>query len=49
MTPQDWAGLALTILSIITVVSVGARWIMKKYIEQILAELKPNSGSIRKT
>lgn len=45
MTPQDWATLTLEILSILAIVGVGARWIMKRYVEQILSELKPNSGS----
>ena len=48
MTAQDWAGLILTVLSIIGIVGVGARWIIMKYVEQILAELKPNSGSSMK-
>jgi hypothetical protein len=45
MTAQDWAGMILTVLSIICIVGVGARWIVKKYVEEILSELKPNSGS----
>ena len=48
MTAQDWAGLILTVLSIIGIVGVGARWIVKKYVEDILSELKPNSGSSMK-
>lgn len=45
MTPQDWAGLILTYLSILTIVGAGARWFIKTYVKQIIAELKPNSGS----
>ena len=45
MTPQDWATLTLEILSILGIVGVGARWIVKKYVQDILSELKPNSGS----
>ena len=45
MTAQDWAGMILTVLSIIGIVGVGARWIVKKYVEEIMSELKPNSGS----
>ena len=45
MTIQDWAGLTLTVLSILGIVGVVARWIIMKYVEQILSELKPNSGS----
>ena len=48
MTPQDWAGFIFTILSILGVVGVTLRWILKKYVEQIMTELKPNSGSSMK-
>ena len=41
MSPQDWAGLVLTILTIVTIVTGGIRWLVKHY----LNELKPNSGS----
>jgi hypothetical protein len=44
MSPQDWAGFILTILSIIGIVGVGVRWIIKTYVEQIMNELKPNGG-----
>ena len=45
MTIQDWTGLILTILSIVAIVGVAVRWIIMKYVEQIMSELKPNSGS----
>lgn len=45
MTIQDWAGLILTILSIIAVLGVGVRWIIRHYLKDILHEVKPNSGS----
>lgn len=48
MTPQDWAGLVLTLISIIGAVGILARWIIKKYVEDIVSELKPNSGSSMK-
>jgi len=48
MSAQDWAGFVLTVLSILGIIGVSARWIMKKYVEDILAELKPNSGSSMK-
>ena len=48
MSAQDWAGLILTILSIVGIIGVGARWIVKKYVEDIVSELKPNSGSSMK-
>ena len=41
MSPQDWAGLILTVLTIVTIVTGGIRWLVKHY----LNELKPNSGS----
>jgi hypothetical protein len=41
MSLQDWAALTLTILTIVTIVAGGIRWLVKHY----LNELKPNSGS----
>ena len=41
MTPQDWAALTLSILSILGIVAGGIKWLVKHY----LSELKPNSGS----
>ena len=48
MTTQDWAGLILTILSILAIVGVGVRWIVKKHVEDIVYEMKPNNGSSMK-
>lgn len=48
MTPTDWAGLTLTILGILGTVGVVMRWILKKYVEEIMSELRPNSGSSMK-
>jgi hypothetical protein len=48
MTPTDWAGLTLTILGILGAVGVVVRWILKKYVEEIMSELRPNSGSSMK-
>ena len=45
MDAQDWAGFILTLLSILGVLGMIARWIVKKYVEDIVSELKPNSGS----
>lgn len=44
MTIADWAGLILTILSIIAALGIGARWIIRHYLKDILHEVKPNSG-----
>jgi len=41
MSIQDWAAFTLTLLTIITIVAGGIRWLVKHY----LSELKPNSGS----
>lgn len=41
MSIQDWAGLTLTILSIVALVSGGIKWLVKHY----LSELKTNGGS----
>jgi hypothetical protein len=41
MTPQDWAALILSVLSIVAIVAGGIKWLVKHY----LSELKPNSGS----
>jgi hypothetical protein len=48
MSTQDWAGFILTVLSIVTVIGVGVRWVIKKYVMDIVSELKPNSGSSMK-
>lgn len=45
MTIQDWFGLALTALSILGVVGVAIRWIIRHYVQDIVKELKPNGGS----
>jgi flagellar biogenesis protein FliO len=48
MTTQDWAGMILTLLSILAIVGMGVRWIVKKYVEDIVYEMKPNNGSSMK-
>jgi len=48
MTTQDWAGMILTLLSILAIVGVGVRWIVKKHVEDIVYEMKPNNGSSMK-
>ena len=48
MTTSEWTGLILTVLSILAIVGVGVRWILKKYVEDILYEMKPNNGSSMK-
>lgn len=41
MTPTEWAQLAVAIVSLVTAVALGVRWLVKHY----LNELKPNGGS----
>lgn len=45
MSVQDWAGLILTIISIIVFVAGGIKWLTKHYFDEIKAEFKPNGGS----
>ena len=48
MTTQDWAGLILTVFSILAIVGVGVRWIVKKHVQDIVYEMKPNNGTSMK-
>jgi len=41
MTPNDWAGIALAISTLIGSFALMVRWLVKHYLE----ELKPNGGS----
>jgi YesN/AraC family two-component response regulator len=41
MTVQDWASLIVAILTILSSIAFGIKWLVKHY----LSELKPNSGS----
>ena len=41
MTPVDWAGLAVAVITLVTAFAGLVRWLVKHY----LAELKPNGGS----
>jgi len=41
MTPADWAGLAVSVISVIAGFTAAIRWLVKHY----LTELKPNGGS----
>ena len=41
MTVQDWASLIIAILTIVSSIGFGIKWLVKHY----LIELKPNSGS----
>jgi hypothetical protein len=41
MTPNDWAGLALAVSTLIGSFALMVRWMVNHYLE----ELKPNGGS----
>ena len=41
MTPTDWAGLAVSVTTLITALAMGVKHLTKHY----LSELKPNGGS----
>lgn len=41
MTPADWAGIAVSIIAIVSGFAAGIKWLVKHY----LYELKPNGGS----
>lgn len=41
MTPADWLGIAIGIMTLIGGFAAAVRWLVKHY----LYELKPNSGS----
>jgi hypothetical protein len=41
MTPADWAGLAVSIFTVVAGFAAAIRWLVKHY----LYELRPNGGS----
>jgi len=41
MNYLDWVGLAVAVITIVTALAGGVRWLVKHY----LAELKPNGGT----
>lgn len=41
MSPADWAGLAVSLLTLISGFAMAVKWLVKHY----LNELKPNGGS----
>jgi hypothetical protein len=45
MSFEAWVGTTVGILTIITSVGLGIKWLVKHYFDEIKAELKPNSGS----
>ena len=44
MTPTEWAGLAVAVMTLVTGVATSIRWLVKHY----LNELKPYGGSSMK-
>jgi hypothetical protein len=45
MSLEAWVGTTVGILTIITSVGLGIKWLVKHYFDEIKKELKPNSGS----
>lgn len=45
MDLATWVGIIVGISTIITTTSLGIRWLVRHYFDEIKAELKPNSGS----
>lgn len=45
MSFEAWVGTIVGIMTIITSVALGVKWLVKHYFDEIKAELKPNSGS----
>ena len=41
MTPENWAALAVSVMTIVVGFTAAIRWLVKHY----LSELRPNSGS----
>jgi hypothetical protein len=41
MTPADWAGLIVSVTTIVASIAYGIKWLTKHYLQ----ELKPNGGS----
>jgi hypothetical protein len=41
MSPTDWAGLAVSVVTLISALAMGVRHLVKHF----LSELKPNGGS----
>lgn len=41
MTPTEWAGVAIAVITVVTAFASAVRWLVKHY----LYELKPNGGS----
>ena len=41
MTPTEWAGVAVAVITVVTAFAAAVRWLVKHY----LYELKPNGGS----
>lgn len=45
MQPHEIAALVVSIITILTAVLGGVKWLVKHYFQEIKNELKPNSGS----
>jgi hypothetical protein len=45
MSLEAWVGTIVGVLTIVTSVGLGVKWLVKHYFDEIKHELKPNGGS----
>jgi hypothetical protein len=45
MTIEALIGTIVGVISIVTSLALGIRWLVKRYFDEIMHELKPNSGT----
>lgn len=45
MSLEAWVGTIVGVLTIVTSVTLGVKWLVKHYFDEIKHELKPNGGS----
>ena len=48
MSPAEWAGLAVSVTTLLGVVGVVTRRVIKSLVQDYLSELRPNGGSSMK-
>jgi len=48
MSVESWIGIIVGVSTIIATASMGVRWLVKHYFDEIKHELKPNSGASMK-
>ena len=45
MSIESWAGIVVSIFTIVSFVSISIKWLVKNYFAELKAEFKPNGGS----